>query len=469
MTLNPYLAVLLGYGVLQVGLGLWLGRRTRSAGEFFVAGRRLGPGLVFATMLAANIGAGSTVGAAGLGYRDGVAAWWWVGSAAVGSLVLAFWLGPALRREAARHGLSTVGDYLEHRYGPSVRATSSALLALGSIAILSGQLIALAWLLQVVADVPKPVGCLVGGVVVTSYFAAGGLLTSVRLNVLQLAVKLVGLGLALPFALSAIGGWSMLRSLPAPDPGYWDPFRHGGSGWPFLTLLGPAFFVSPGLIQKLFGARDDAAARLGAGANAVALFLFAGVPVLFGMSARALFPGLASHELALPTLLVHAVPTAVGALGLAAVFSAEVSAADAVLFMLSTSLAQDVYRRVLDRSATDARLLLAARAIATVCGGLAVLVAIALPDVIGALSIFYTLLTATLVVPLLGGLLRPRAGTSQALAAMGAGVGATLAAQFAARNRPEVLTPATVGILAALLAFALVGALRRPPGAGRVR
>ena len=219
----------------------------------------------------------------------------------------------------------------------------------------------------------------------------------------------------------------------------------------------------------MFGARDDAAARLGAGANAVALFLYAGVPVLFGMSARSLFPGLASHELALPTLLVHAVPMAVGALGLAAVFSAEVSAADAVLFMLSTSLAQDVYRRVLDRSASDARLLLAARAIATVCGGLAVLVAIALPDVIGALSIFYTLLTATLVVPLLGGLLRPRAGTSQALAAMGAGVGATLAAQFSALPRPEVLTPATVGILAALLAFAVVGALRRRPAAERVR
>jgi Na+/proline symporter len=36
----------------------------------------------------------------------------------------------------------------------------------------------------------------------------------------------------------------------------------------------------------------------------------------------------------------------VGALGLAAVFSAEVSAADAVLFMVATSLSQDLYKRV---------------------------------------------------------------------------------------------------------------------------
>ena len=460
--MNTYLAVLLGYSVLQIGLGLWLARRTRSASEFFVAGRRLGPGLVFATMLAANIGAGSTVGAAGLGYRDGAAAWWWVGSAAIGSLVLAFWLGPTLRREAERHGLSTVGDYLEHRYGPSVRVASSTLIALGSISILSGQLIALAWLLRVVADVPKPLGCLVGGVVVTSYFATGGLLTSVRLNVLQLAVKLAGLGLALPFALAAVGGLSGLRATTLADPGYWDPWRHGGSGWPFVFLLGPAFFVSPGLIQKMFGARDDRAARLGAGANAMALFVYAGVPVLFGMAARAVFPDLASPELALPTLLVRAVPTAVGALGLAAVFSAEVSAADAVLFMLSTSLTQDVYRRLFDPAAPDGRLLLAARAIAAVCGALAVLVAIVLPDVIGALAIFYTLLTATLVVPLLGGLWSARAGTREALAAMGAGTAATLAAHLTAAHLPRTLTASMLGIVAAGLAFLLALALRRP-------
>jgi len=84
MTLQ--LALLLVYSALLVGVGLWIGRRVSGTKDFFVAGRQLGPGLIFSTMLAANIGAGSTVGATGLGYRDGVAAWWWVGSAAMGSI-----------------------------------------------------------------------------------------------------------------------------------------------------------------------------------------------------------------------------------------------------------------------------------------------------------------------------------------------------------------------------------------------
>ena len=146
--MNLHLAVLLSYSLALMALGLWIGRRVRGAADFFVAGRRLGPGLIFSTMLAANIGAGSTVGATALGYSDGIAAWWWVGSAAIGSIVLAFWVGPAMRREAAAHELRTVGDYLEYRYSPTVRALAAGILWVGSLFILAGQLWAMGSILE---------------------------------------------------------------------------------------------------------------------------------------------------------------------------------------------------------------------------------------------------------------------------------------------------------------------------------
>ncbi len=459
--MNLYLLVLAGYSALLVGLGLGLGRRTRRAADFFVAGRRLGPGLLFATMLAANIGAGSTVGATGLGYRDGIAAWWWVGSTAIGSAALAFWVGPALRRVSQRLDLRTVGDYLEHRYGPSVRAVAAVILGLASLAILAGQLIALAWVLNVTVAVPKTVGCLIGGLVVTAYFSAGGLSASVWVNVAQLTVKLVGLGLAVPFAIGGVGGWPGVLSAPPPNPGYWDFWQNAGSGWPLLLLLGPAFAVSPGLLQKVYGARDDAAARLGAGATALALLLYAWVPPLLGILARSRFPDLASPELALPMLLRHSVPPAIGGLGLAAVFSAEMSAADAVLFMLSTSIAQDLYKRFLNPAASDARLLAAVRSTAYLSGGAAIALAIALPNVIGALSVFYTLLTVSLFVPIVGGLCLRRAGTAEALAAIALGLTGALSLHLATPGRGAgVLTPAGVGTMAAAAGFILTRLLR---------
>src|SRR5215218_3934610 len=145
-----YLLLLVAYSAIQIGLGLWIGRRVHTAKDFFVAGRTLGPGLLFSTLIAANIGAGSTVGAAGLGYRDGLSAWWWVGSAAIGSVILAFTVGPAIRRIAADHNLQTVGDFLEHRYGRTVRGIVAALLWLGTLAILAGQIVAMGLVLNAV-------------------------------------------------------------------------------------------------------------------------------------------------------------------------------------------------------------------------------------------------------------------------------------------------------------------------------
>ncbi len=383
-------------------------------------------------MLAANIGAGSTVGAAGLGYRDGLAAWWWVGSAGIGTLLLAFWIGPKIWRIAKEHDLYTVGDYLELRYGPSVRGIVATLLWLATLAILAGQLIAFAWILDVVADVPKWAGCLIAGGVMTIYFAAGGLLTSAWVNLVQLVVLVIGFAIALPWAL--IGrGWDGKRSRrrPSGDPTLRYFWKSGRSGVMYIALLVPAFVVSPGLIQKVYGARDERTVRLGVGLAAVALLLFAAVPPLLGIVAHAFAPDLANHELALPAVLTLGLPPAIGAIGLAAVFSAEVSSADAILFMLSTSLSEDLYKRFVRPEASDRQVLVVARWAAVLGGGAAVALALGLPSVIGALSVFYTLLGVSLFVPLVVGLHSRQPGVPEAIAAIGAGVAVALAAKLA--------------------------------------
>ena len=458
--MNATLFFLLLYSAVLVGLGLWVGRQVKAAGAFFVAGRRLGPVLLFATVLAANIGAGSTVGAAGLGYRDGLAAWWWVGSAGIGTLLLAFWIGPKIWRLAVEHDLYTVGDYLELRYGPSVRAIVAALLWLATLAILAGQLIAFAWILEVVADVPKWAGCLIAGGVMTIYFTAGGLLTSAWVNLVELVVLIVGFGIALPWALSAAGGWEAVIAAAPAEPDYFGFWKSGRSGVVYMALLVPAFIISPGLIQKVYGARDERTVRLGVGLAGVALLLFAAVPPLLGIIAHALAPNLANHELALPTVLTLGLPPAIGAIGLAAVFSAEVSSADAILFMLSTSLSEDLYKRFVRPEASDRDVLRVARWAAVFGGGTAVALALGLPSVIGALSVFYTLLGVSLFVPLVAGLYSRRPGPPEALAAIGVGVAVVVAARLVGISGDFAWYATWLGIFASATVFVIVFAAR---------
>jgi SSS family solute:Na+ symporter len=450
-----FLLVFLLYSALQVAIGMWVGRRVRTAGDFFVAGRALGPGLLFSTILAANIGAGSTVGAAGLGYRDGLAAVWWVLSAAIGSVVLAVWIGPAMRRAAARHDLQTVGDYLELRFGTPVRTVLSLLLCVGSIFILAGQLIAVATILNVAIGLSPAAGCALGGAVITAYFTAGGLLTSAWVNVFQLIVKMIGFTIALPIALASAGGWSGLSSLQ-PTLDYWHFWEGGASGLVYLAILGPAFIVSPGLLQKIYGARDDRSVRVGVGLNAAALALYAIVPVLFGMIARVQFPVLESNEMAMPMVFMHAIPPAVGALGLAAIFSAEISSADAVLFMLTTSLSKDIYRRFINPAASDAQLLRVTRLTAVAGGTLGVIVALAAASIIAALSIFYTLMGVGLFALIVGGLLTARGSTRHAMFAVVTGIGTVGIVQLgSAGSRILGITPALAGIIVSTIVFGI--------------
>jgi SSS family solute:Na+ symporter len=452
-----YLLIIATYSAAQIALGVYVSRRLRGSSDFFVAGRALGPGMLAATLLAANIGGGSTIGAAGRGFRDGIAAWWWVGSAGFGSIVLAWWIGPRIRRIAAEHDLKTVGDFLEWRYDARVRATIAVLLWAGAVAILAGQLLSMSVVFTAAAGFSKTAGCVIAAAVATAYFAAGGLKSSVAVNVLQVTVKLLGFAIGFPLALSSAGGFGGLHAAVA-DPGAWNVVQNGASGWIYVPMLTPAFIVSPGLLQKVYGARDDRTVRIGVGVNAAVLLSFAAVPPLLGMVARALHPDLPASDLALPTVFVRDLPFWIGGLGLAAIFSAEVSAADAILFMLATSFAKDLYQRFVRPDAGDARVLAAAR-VATVAGAaLAIGVALGVAkDVVDALGIFYTLLSVGLFVPVVAGLYSRRPGAGAALASIAAGVATVVALQIFRKGAPiGVWTPAMLGIAAAMAAFGIV-------------
>jgi len=472
--LNLYLIVLLAYAVLLIVLGLLISRRVKKAADFFVAGRTLGPGLLATTFLAANIGAGSTVGASGLGYRFGLSAWWWVGSAAIGSFILAATVGPKIWVIAEKYQLNTVGDYLDRRYSRAVRATVAVILWLGTLAILAAQLIAIAWILDVVAGLPKWQGCLLGGVVVVTYFAAGGLLTAAWVNLVELIVLLAGLLVAIPFALDALGGWhaaaqqvsSRFASVGEAD----RFFSFTGIGLKgilaYVVILVPSFIVSPGLIQKVYGARDQRTVRLGVGLNALALFFFAVVPPLFGVFALARYPGLANPELALPTVLKEMLPLWLGVLVLAAIFSAELSSCDAILFMLSTSLSVDLYKTFLNPRVGEKTLLAISRATAVLAGLLGVALAVLLPSIISALTIFYGLLAVALFMPLLLGLYWRSVSARAALVSILGAVPATLLIDYWTSGQGwGILSPYALGILVGLLlALVLTGVfhLRRP-------
>lgn len=458
--MNVALVLLLVYTIGITAFGVWIGRRVRGPADFFVAGRKLTWALVGGTVLAANIGAGTTVGAAGVAYRDGISAWWWNGAAGLGTLVLALWVGPKLWALSSARGHLTVGDFLEDRYSATVRALIAVLIAAGTLAILAAQLIAGAAVLDVVAGLPRWQGVAIGGVAMTLYFTAGGLLSSAWVNAIQLVVLLGGFVVALPLVWATVGGAAAITASGVPET-FWDPMYSAGafSGWTMLILLGPGFVISPGLIGKAYGAESIRALKIGLSVAAIAQLIFSFFPVLLGMAARVNHPGL-PQNLVLPTVMLHELPVVVGALALAAVFSAEVSTCDAILFMLSTSASKDLYQRFVNPSASPEQVLRVARIAAVIGGVLGMILAIQLATIVDAMRIFYSLLGASLFAPVIGALLLPRAGATEAMAGIVGGVG-TLLAMYFGTDRSGWQDPSLWGLVGSATAFTASYVLRQ--------
>jgi SSS family solute:Na+ symporter len=144
---------------------------------------------------------------------------------------------------------------------------------------------------------------------------------------------------------------------------------------------------------------------------------------------------------------------------LAAIFSAEVSSADAVLFMLTTSVARDLVQTAFRRDISDANLLRTTRVTAVIAGAAGIALALWLQSILAALEIFYSLLAVSLFVPLLAGLYSSRPTAGAALAAMAASVPATAAVHLLTHGAGlGFLTPAALGILFSAVVFFLFAA-----------
>jgi SSS family solute:Na+ symporter len=461
---NLYLIVIIGYALFLILLGYTIGKHVKGASDFFVGSRSFSWQLLFTTLIAANIGAGSTVGVTGLAYRYGVSSWWWIGCSGLGSLILAYIVGPAVWRVAKKQNLFTMGDYLDYRYSPAFRGVTSTMMAIGTLALFSGQLLGIAWILNIVAEVPKVYGIIIAAVVVTLYFSSGGLKSAAIVNIIELAVILAGFCIAAPFALQYVGGVEGLHRQVAAhlqDPAAIDAyFSWNGMGnstiLGYFLMLTPAFCISPGLIGKVYSARDEQAIRWGTLLNGIVQLLFAFLPMLIGMCAFAAFPDLGNQELALPKAMREMMPFGISALALSAIFAAEVSTCDTVLYMLATSLSKDLYKTFIRPQATDEELLRMTRKITVACGLIGIFVAYYMANIISAMAIFYSLMTVCLAAPFLFGLFTRKASVRGAFLSAIIGVALVMGLRlFNGGKGIGILNATSCGILAAALVMLL--------------
>ncbi|WP_050608154.1 sodium:solute symporter family protein [Clostridium niameyense] len=461
--MNSYLIFIIIYSLILITAGFFTTKYVKSSSDFFVAGRKLNSRLLFSTLIAANIGAGSTVGITGIAYKYGVSSYWWIFMSAIGTLVLAFVVGPRIWRISKKYNLYTLGDYLDLRYSKYFKGCISIMMTIGTVALFAGQLMGISWILNITSGISKNVGILIGAIVVVVYFSAGGLLSSSIVNMLELIVIILGFIIAVPYAVYHIGGFGELHAkimanlTTVESSKYFSLTGIGITqiiGW--FLMLTPSFFISPGLIGKVYGAKDEKTIKKSALWCSIVQILFAFLPTILGMCAFAKFPNIKQQELALPMVMKNMLPFSVSALALAAIFAAEVSTADAVLYMLTTTFTEDIYKTFISPNIEDKKLLKVSRIVTILGGVLGIAMAFLLPNIITALSIFYTLMSVSLTAPLMFGLFSKKATTKSAFISALIGIGVTLVCEIYNKGKGLwILNAQSTGIIFSLIIMIL--------------
>lgn len=342
---------MLAYFLVTVAIG-WLVRWQSSTSRSFLdASRSLPLPVVAAAYLAANCGALEIVGLSAMAAQYGVQAFhfYWIG-AIPAMIFLALWMMPVYRAS----GVRSVPEYLELRFGQTLRLVNTLLLAATVLMLAGISLYAMAQVLEAILGLRFFVSILLCSTVVLASILLGGLRATIYNEVFQLLVMIAGL---LPLAIRAARTSTPASLLPH-DPHLWTRLPLFSQGAPLDlagVVFGLGFVLSFGywctdfvLMQRAFTARAERDARqvpLWAGFGKL---VFSFIVVVPGLAAYRILPPAAvarqHFDQTLPALMNVLYGPAMRGLGLTALAASLMSGLSANVSAFAALFTEDLYR-----------------------------------------------------------------------------------------------------------------------------
>lgn len=383
------LVTLTAYKLLLVGIGLWAQRRTRSASDFFLGGRGLGPVVAAISYSASSSSAWTLLGVSGAAFIMGVSAIWFVVGAVSGMIMAWFWLGPRLLALSHHHQWLTLTDLLAHgtqgRWRRAIIVSASLITLFAFSFYVAAQFQGAGHTFEQTFGMPAAGSILLGGIIVLVYTLIGGFWAVSVTDTLQ-GLLMALAALLLPIAaLSAVGGpdgfIEGLVAVSRPDQLSLSGRNSGLAAIGFvLGILGVALgtFGQPHLLVRFMALRDQTALRRARVLTVLWFLIVFGGMCFVGLVGHILLPDLSNPETLFFVLTDRLFPALIGGVMIAAVLSAILSTADSQLLVGASVVAHDLglTRRFPARSLLISRLAIAALVI------LAITVALTLPATI---------------------------------------------------------------------------------------
>ncbi len=348
------LATLVTYKLILVGIGIWASGRTRSAEDYYLGGRKLGPWVAALSASASSSSAWTLLGVSGFAWGFGLSAVWLFPGCVGGFLLNWYVLAPRLRTEAAKRGSITVTGFLAGPPGTPYRkpiiCLASAIVIVFLTLYVASQFQGAGKTFAETFGIGTTEAILLGSAIVVLYTLIGGFWAVSVTDTLQ-GMVMAATSVALPAAaLIAVGGPAeLLRSLQAvPLDGFASPFGNMGTAAAIgfiagLLGIGLGYPGQPHVVNRFMALREGDRSMKIAGRVAVtwAILVYAGM-ILLGLCGRILLPGLADREVVFLAATDALFPPVLAGIMVAAVLSAIMSTADSQLLVAGSALTHDL-------------------------------------------------------------------------------------------------------------------------------
>ena len=351
LTQPAIVAVALLYFAGIVAIGAWAARRTRTAGDFFIAGRGIGVFALAVSAMAAALSGFAFIGGPGLIYTIGLGAMFITLPAAITSALTAWTLAKRMRLLGEVRGLMTVPAAIGARYrSPLAQGLSAVAILIAIVGYMATNLLALGIVIDAIFDVGLGTGIWIGTLITLAYSVTGGILAGIYTDVFQGAIMALASLLVFSFAIDAGGGLANIsRTISAADAMFLSP-------WGKLTPLAAIsfFFVfsfgtlgQPHVIHKFYMLKDPYRMKwyplMMAVAMIVTLLLYFGVGIAVKhLVVTGTLEPLASADAATPTFLLRFTPVLLAALVFAGVAAAIMSTVNSFMNIGAAALTHDL-------------------------------------------------------------------------------------------------------------------------------
>jgi solute:Na+ symporter, SSS family len=388
-------------------MGLYFSRKNTSTEEYFLGGRRFKGWVIGLSLVGTSISSITFLAYPGDAYKTAWLRFLPNLMLPIAILIAARYFLPFLRREKT----TTAYEYLEHRFGPSIRVYGASVFIFAQTVRVSMILYLLSLVLQEITGFDAVTCILVAGLVVAVYTIIGGIDAVIWTDVIQTIVLLMGGLVCIVIIVSELpGGLGQIFDVATANgklafaeldngtlrPVSWDISLYSKTA-SMMLIIGliswlTEYSSNQNTVQRFCAAKSDQEARKAMFICAIvslptwAFFMFLGTSlyvffqVFPATTATEVLQGDRKAEEILPFFIINYLPSGLIGLVVAAALAAAMSSLDSSINAISTVSISDIYRRHINRNANDEHYLRVARFVASLSGLMMVLGAVYLID-----------------------------------------------------------------------------------------